>query len=98
MAKVNTAWEAAGRTGKPEFRALTYFAIGDDAAAVGEANINAYYGKRGPQVWQRVLKTAAAAKERVQAFEAVGCDELLMFMTAPGLAQVETLAEAVLQA
>jgi alkanesulfonate monooxygenase SsuD/methylene tetrahydromethanopterin reductase-like flavin-dependent oxidoreductase (luciferase family) len=98
MAKVNAAWEAAGREGKPEFRALTYFAIGGDAAAVGEANINAYYGEYGPRVWQRVLKTAAEAEERAQAFEAVGCDELLIFMTAPGLEQVERLAEAVLPA
>lgn len=98
MEKVNAAWEAEGRKGKPEFRALVYYALGDDAAAEAEANLGAYYGEYGPRVWQRAAKTAAQAKDQVKAFEAVGCDELLMFMTAPALEQAERLAEAVLQA
>jgi alkanesulfonate monooxygenase SsuD/methylene tetrahydromethanopterin reductase-like flavin-dependent oxidoreductase (luciferase family) len=98
MEKVNAAWTQAGRQGRPEFRALVYFAIGDDAAAKGEATLTAYYGEYGPRVWQRAIKTAAEAKERVKAFEAVGCDELLMFMAAADLVQADRLAEAVLPA
>jgi alkanesulfonate monooxygenase SsuD/methylene tetrahydromethanopterin reductase-like flavin-dependent oxidoreductase (luciferase family) len=98
MEKVNAAWTQAGREGRPEFRALVYFAIGDDAAAKGEATLTAYYGEYGPRVWQRTIKTAAEAKERVKAFEAVGCDELLMFMTAADLVQADRLAGAVLPA
>jgi hypothetical protein len=32
----------------------------------------------------------------VRAYEAVGCDELLLFMTAPAVEQADRLAEAVL--
>jgi hypothetical protein len=98
MDKFNALWRENGRTGKPEFRALAYFALGEDVAAEGEANLTAYYGEFGPRVWQRAIKTAAEAKDSVKAFEAVGCDELLLFMTAPALGQAERMAEAVLSA
>jgi alkanesulfonate monooxygenase SsuD/methylene tetrahydromethanopterin reductase-like flavin-dependent oxidoreductase (luciferase family) len=98
MEKVESAWREAGRQGKPEIRALAYFAIGEDAAAEGEANITAYYGEFGPRVWPRVIKSASEARERVEAYKAVGCDELILFMTAPAVDQCERLAEAVLQA
>lgn len=96
MEKFTAAWHAAARQGKPDFRALTYYAFGSNTAAEGEANIRAYYGEFGARVWQAAVKTPAEAKERVQAFEAVGCDELLFFMTAPSVEQAELLAKAVL--
>ncbi len=94
--RVGTAWKAAGRSGKPEFRALSYFAIGDETQAEAESNLVDYYGEWGPRVWQGAVKTAAGAKERAKAYEAVGCDELIMFMSAPGVKQAEWLAKAVL--
>lgn len=96
MERVNSAWKEAGRGGKPEFRALAYFAIGEETHAEAESNVLAYYGEFGPRVWQSAVKTAAEAKERVKAYEAVGCDELILFMSAPAVEQAERLAKAVL--
>jgi alkanesulfonate monooxygenase SsuD/methylene tetrahydromethanopterin reductase-like flavin-dependent oxidoreductase (luciferase family) len=94
--RVNAAWKEAGREGRPEFRALTYFVLGDEAQGEAQSNVLAYYGEYGKNVWANAFKSAAAAKERVQAYVDAGCDEMLAFLTAPSLAQVERLAEAVL--
>jgi alkanesulfonate monooxygenase SsuD/methylene tetrahydromethanopterin reductase-like flavin-dependent oxidoreductase (luciferase family) len=94
--RVNAAWKDAGREGKPRFWALTYFALGDEVAAEAEQNLAGYYGDYGGRVWGGAIKTAAEAKQRVQAFSDVGCDEFIPFMAAPSLEQAERLAEAVL--
>ena len=94
--KVSAAWHAGGREGKPEFRALLYFALGDDAQEWGERSVRDYYGVYGERVWAGAVKSAEDAKQRVAAYAAAGCDELLCFMTAPSVAQAERLAEAVL--
>lgn len=96
MERVNTAWKDAGREGKPHFWALTYFAFGDDAAAEAEQNLAGYYGDYGGRVWGGALKSVAEAKQRVQAFKDVGCDEFIPFMAAPSVEQAERLAEAIL--
>jgi alkanesulfonate monooxygenase SsuD/methylene tetrahydromethanopterin reductase-like flavin-dependent oxidoreductase (luciferase family) len=93
--RVDAAWKAAGRSGKPEFRALVYFAIGDEVHEEAQSNLMDYYGEWGDGVWKGTVKTADEAKERVRAYEEVGCDELLLFMTAPATAQADRLAEAV---
>ncbi|MGH7762947.1 MAG: LLM class flavin-dependent oxidoreductase [Candidatus Dormibacteraceae bacterium] len=93
---VSAAWKKAGRDGKPEFRALGYFALGDEVQAEAQANVIEYYGDYGAAVWQGAVKTPAETKERIKAFESAGCDEVLMFMTAPLLTQVDRLAEAAL--
>jgi alkanesulfonate monooxygenase SsuD/methylene tetrahydromethanopterin reductase-like flavin-dependent oxidoreductase (luciferase family) len=95
MDRVSAAWKAAGRSGKPEFRALAYFAIGDEVHAEAQSNVMDYYGDWGAGVWKGAVKTADEARERVSAYEAIGCDELLLFMTAPAVAQADRLAEAV---
>jgi alkanesulfonate monooxygenase SsuD/methylene tetrahydromethanopterin reductase-like flavin-dependent oxidoreductase (luciferase family) len=96
MERVNQAWEAAGRSGNPKFRALAYFAIGDEAHEEAQANVMDYYGDWGAAVWKGAIKTAPEAKERVKAYEAIDCDELLLFMTAPSVVQADRLAAAVL--
>lgn len=96
MERVNQAWREAGRSGSPQFRALAYFAIGDDAHEEAQANVMDYYGDWGAGVWKGTIKSAAEAKERVKAYAEIDCDELLVFMTAPSLVQAERLAEAVL--
>jgi alkanesulfonate monooxygenase SsuD/methylene tetrahydromethanopterin reductase-like flavin-dependent oxidoreductase (luciferase family) len=96
MERVNGAWKAAGRAGKPEFRALAYFALGDESYSEAEANLRDYYGEWGDRVWQGTIKSAGEAKERVKAYEAIGCDELVLFITAPAVEQAERLAKAVL--
>jgi alkanesulfonate monooxygenase SsuD/methylene tetrahydromethanopterin reductase-like flavin-dependent oxidoreductase (luciferase family) len=96
MERVTQAWTSARRSGKPQFRALTYFAIGDEVHEEAQANVMDYYGDWGAGVWKGAIKSAADAKERVSAYAEIDCDELLMFMTAPSVAQAERLAEAVL--
>ena len=95
--RVRSAWTAAGRAGAPQFRALAFFVLGSDAQSWGERSIKDYYGVYGKETWDdEVLKDAQAAKASVQAFEAVGCDELILFATVPSVDQVDRLAAAVL--
>jgi alkanesulfonate monooxygenase SsuD/methylene tetrahydromethanopterin reductase-like flavin-dependent oxidoreductase (luciferase family) len=96
MDRVNSAWEAGGRGGKPQFQALAYFALGDEVYEEAESNLVSYYADFGTRVWQGTIKTAAEAIERVKAYEKIGADELIFFMSAPHLEQAEKLAEAVL--
>ena len=96
VTRVTEAWKGAGREGKPRFWALTYFAIGEEVAKEAEENLTGYYGEYAPRVFGAAVKTPADAKARVQAFEAVGCDEFMFFMSAPAVEQAERLAEAVL--
>jgi alkanesulfonate monooxygenase SsuD/methylene tetrahydromethanopterin reductase-like flavin-dependent oxidoreductase (luciferase family) len=94
--RVDAAWKAAGRSGRPEYRGLSYFALGEDTHPEAESNIRNYYGDSGDRVWAGALKDPAAIGERVRAFEAAGCDELLLFAAAPRIDQVEQLARLVL--
>jgi alkanesulfonate monooxygenase SsuD/methylene tetrahydromethanopterin reductase-like flavin-dependent oxidoreductase (luciferase family) len=96
MERVNSAWQAAGRAGKPQFRALGYFALGDEVREEAESNLMSYYADFGPRVWLGTIKSAAEAKERVKAYQTVGADELILFMAAPHVEEAERLAEAVL--
>jgi hypothetical protein len=70
--------------------------MGDEVASEAEANLTGYYGQYGPRVWGGAVKTAEDARQRVKAFEEVGCDEFILFMAAPAVEQAERLAEAVL--
>jgi alkanesulfonate monooxygenase SsuD/methylene tetrahydromethanopterin reductase-like flavin-dependent oxidoreductase (luciferase family) len=94
MARVNNAWKAEGRAGKPQFRALGYFALGEEVHEEAESNLVSYYGEYGARVWQSTVKSSSEAKDRVKAFEQVGADELILFMAAPRLEQVDRLAAA----
>lgn len=94
--RVDEAWQAAGRDGRPEYAALSYFVFGEEGHAEAEHNIRDYYGEWGDRVWAGALKDAAAARERLAAFEAAGCDEVMLFAALPRVEQVERLADAVL--
>ena len=96
MERINAAWKAGGRAGKPKFRALGYFVLGDELHEEAESNLLSYYGEFGARVWSGTIKSAAEAKERVKASEKTGVDELILFMSSPHLEQVDRLAEAVL--
>jgi alkanesulfonate monooxygenase SsuD/methylene tetrahydromethanopterin reductase-like flavin-dependent oxidoreductase (luciferase family) len=95
MERVNSAWQASGRSDKPLFRALAYFALGDEVHQEAEANLLQYYADFGSRVWQGTIKGAAEAKETVKAYEMTGVDELIFTMSVPHLDQVERLAKAV---
>jgi alkanesulfonate monooxygenase SsuD/methylene tetrahydromethanopterin reductase-like flavin-dependent oxidoreductase (luciferase family) len=94
--RVDAAWKEAGRSGRPEYRALTYFAIDGSAQEWGERSLKDYYGGYGDRVWAAAVKTPAEAKARAEAFEKAGCDELIFFATGPFVEEADRLAAAVL--
>lgn len=46
-AKLDEAWRAAGRDGKPRTLALAYFALGDGAKEAADGYLNHYYAWLG---------------------------------------------------
>jgi alkanesulfonate monooxygenase SsuD/methylene tetrahydromethanopterin reductase-like flavin-dependent oxidoreductase (luciferase family) len=94
--RVREAWKEAGREGEPKIVGLTYFALGKGATEKAEAYLTDYYGQYGPQIAQRIPKSAQALKETVSKFEGYGFDELFLDPTVADLAQLEQAVEAVL--
>ena len=98
VAKAREAWRAAGRDGAPRTMALGYFALGDRAEEAANTYLRDYYafaGEYADIVAAGAVKDAAAVRERVEAFAAAGCDELVLFPCDPDLAQVDLLADAI---
>jgi alkanesulfonate monooxygenase SsuD/methylene tetrahydromethanopterin reductase-like flavin-dependent oxidoreductase (luciferase family) len=96
-ARVRDAWADAGRDGRPRLLALGYYALGPDARATADAYIQHYYGFLGPvaeQIAASVLVSDDQVRDDVAAFEAAGCDELILFPSSPDLSQVDLLASA----
>ena len=98
LGKLDAAWQAAGREGKPKNMALMYFALGDDAEAVAKEKLGDYYaflGEYADMIVGGAAKDADTIKGYVAGFEAAGADEVIIFPANPDPAQVELLAEAV---
>ena len=97
--KLEAAWAAEGREGRPRTMSLAYFSLDDDPDAEVRRSIGAYYAFAGE--YAEMLMAAAAkgeedVRERVRAFDAVGCDELIMCPTSSDPGEVDRLAAAVL--
>jgi alkanesulfonate monooxygenase SsuD/methylene tetrahydromethanopterin reductase-like flavin-dependent oxidoreductase (luciferase family) len=96
-AAVDTAWQEAGRSGRPRKLSLAYFALGQDARAQADGYIGDYYAFLG-EIAQQIAMGAAVSPEMVKAyigaFESAGCDELIFVPTSSALDQVDRLAEA----
>jgi alkanesulfonate monooxygenase SsuD/methylene tetrahydromethanopterin reductase-like flavin-dependent oxidoreductase (luciferase family) len=97
--KLEAAWAAEGREGQPRKMSLSYFSLDDDPEAEVRRSIGAYYAFI-PEYAEVLMAGAAkgeeAVKERVRAFEEVGCDELIMCPASSDPGQVDRLAAAVL--
>jgi alkanesulfonate monooxygenase SsuD/methylene tetrahydromethanopterin reductase-like flavin-dependent oxidoreductase (luciferase family) len=97
-AKLDEAWKKEGREGSPYKMALGYFSLGSDAQKHAEENLGDYYAWLGEEVAESIVagaaKDADTVKQYVSAFEAAGCDELVLFPAGSDPAQVELLAEA----
>ncbi|MGH3486442.1 MAG: LLM class flavin-dependent oxidoreductase [Actinopolymorphaceae bacterium] len=94
---VRTAWAEAGRPGRPHLAALGYYALGPDARQHALDYLGDYYSFLGAP--PEALADMATLDEQavrgvVSAFDAAGCDELLLFPCDPSLDQVERLARA----
>jgi alkanesulfonate monooxygenase SsuD/methylene tetrahydromethanopterin reductase-like flavin-dependent oxidoreductase (luciferase family) len=96
--KLEAAWRAEGRQGEPRKIAMAYVSLDDDPEAEVRRSIGAYYafaGEYAEMLIDGAAKGEEEVKERVGAFEAVGCDELIMFPVSSDPAQVDKLAAAV---
>jgi alkanesulfonate monooxygenase SsuD/methylene tetrahydromethanopterin reductase-like flavin-dependent oxidoreductase (luciferase family) len=97
-AAVDTAWQEAGRPGKPRKLSLAYFALGPDARAAADGYLLHYYGWLGDMAGQ-IAAGAAISADMVKGYKAAfadsGCDELIFVPTSSDLSQVELLAEAI---
>jgi alkanesulfonate monooxygenase SsuD/methylene tetrahydromethanopterin reductase-like flavin-dependent oxidoreductase (luciferase family) len=88
------AWSKAGRDGAPYLWALNYFVLGAGGRETATTYLSDYYGDRGPGMAQGIPADAEAIRERADAFEAVGADELVFVPVSSDMAQLELLAEA----
>jgi alkanesulfonate monooxygenase SsuD/methylene tetrahydromethanopterin reductase-like flavin-dependent oxidoreductase (luciferase family) len=96
--KLVAAWSAAGREGKPRAMGLAYFSLGAQAEENASAYLGDYYAWLGEEVAGYIAGSAAKDAETVQryvaAFEAAGCDELIIFPSSADPDQVDLLADA----
>src|SRR4051794_2650262 len=95
--KLNAAWQAAGREGKPKTLALSYFALGENGAAAAGSYLHDYYGFLGDMadmIAGSAATDADTVRQYVGAFESAGCDELIFFPCDPDPDQVDLLADA----
>src|SRR5262245_32215977 len=98
FANLEEAWRSEGRAGSPYTMALVYFSLGPGAQKNAEHDLGDYYAWLGDEVAQMIIGSAAkdadTVKQYIAAFEANGCDELILFPASSDTAQVELLADA----
>jgi alkanesulfonate monooxygenase SsuD/methylene tetrahydromethanopterin reductase-like flavin-dependent oxidoreductase (luciferase family) len=95
--KAVAAWRDAGRDGEPRTLALAYFALGEHAEEDAQANLGHYYaiaGEYAEIIVRTAVKTLAAVRDLVAAYEQAGADELILFPASHDPAQVDLLSEA----
>ena len=98
LAKLRDAWRAAGRDGEPRTLALFYFALGPDSERAARASLGDYYSYLGDYadgVVDAAAKDEQAVRDRLDAFERAGADEVICFPASSDPQQVELLAHAV---
>jgi alkanesulfonate monooxygenase SsuD/methylene tetrahydromethanopterin reductase-like flavin-dependent oxidoreductase (luciferase family) len=98
LEKLNGAWSAAGREGRPRTAALFYFALGDHAEQMASDSLGHYYsflGDIAQQIVASAAKDVATLKQYLAAFEAAGADEVICFPASADPEQVDRLADAV---
>jgi alkanesulfonate monooxygenase SsuD/methylene tetrahydromethanopterin reductase-like flavin-dependent oxidoreductase (luciferase family) len=96
--QVEQAWQRAGRDGQPHTASLAYFALGPNAERDIEHSTKTYYawlGEIGEQIAANVRSSEETVQDYVQAFEDVGCGELIFIPASKDPAQVDLLADAV---
>jgi alkanesulfonate monooxygenase SsuD/methylene tetrahydromethanopterin reductase-like flavin-dependent oxidoreductase (luciferase family) len=98
VAKLDAAWQAAGRDGSPRKMALAYFALGDGAERAADRYLHDYYAWLG-DIANMIASSAATdadtVRQYVEAFSGAGCDELILFPCNPDPEQVDLLADAI---
>jgi alkanesulfonate monooxygenase SsuD/methylene tetrahydromethanopterin reductase-like flavin-dependent oxidoreductase (luciferase family) len=98
VAKLNEAWQLAGRSGEPRKMALSYYSLGPDADRNADTYLKDYYAFLGEDLAGMIAGSAAKDAETVKqyaaAFEQSGADELVFFPCSTEAEQVDLLVEA----
>lgn len=96
-ALAETAWKEAGRSGKPHFISLAYYALGPNGKERGAEFLHIYYAQF-PEVEQYfrgvMCTTTETVKNTVKAYEEAGVDELAFLPLIGELDQIDRLVEA----
>lgn len=96
--EVQQAWASHGRVGTPRLMALPYFCLGPQAREEAEAFLTDHYAIEGSvasRIATEALTDTKALQDAVAAYEAAGCDELILFPCNPDPQQVHLLADAI---
>jgi len=98
VAKLQEAWQAAGRSGEPRKMALAYYSLGDEAERNANTYLTGYYSFLGEDLANMIAGSAAkdadTVKQYAAAFEQAGADELVFFPSSSDPEQVDLLVEA----
>jgi alkanesulfonate monooxygenase SsuD/methylene tetrahydromethanopterin reductase-like flavin-dependent oxidoreductase (luciferase family) len=98
VAKLNAAWQEAGRTDEPRKMGLAYYSLGPEAERNAESYLRDYYGFLGDELAGMIAGSAAkdadTVKQYAAAFEQSGCEELVFFPCSTEPEQVDLLVEA----
>lgn len=96
FSQVQSAWQAAGRTGKSRFVMGLYYGLGPDAADRGAAYIHDYYAfdpVMAPLIAGSVLTTPEAIAQAIHAYGDIGVDEIIFWPTSAEIDQLHRLAD-----
>src|SRR5207249_448253 len=95
---VEEGWTVAGRSGRPRFVAVGYFALGPEAAERGAADVRHYYATMGDYA-QEALRSLSTTPDEIRTYiracEEAGADEVGLMPTIPELDQLGRLANVV---
>jgi alkanesulfonate monooxygenase SsuD/methylene tetrahydromethanopterin reductase-like flavin-dependent oxidoreductase (luciferase family) len=94
--RIESAWQEAGRGGKPRWVGASYYALGPNARDYASRYINANYG-HNPDLAARRLATLPASRtaveEAIKRQAGMGVDEFILRPCADDLDQLDRLAE-----
>ncbi len=98
VAKLESAWRDAGRSGEPRKMALGYFALGESAEEDARSYLGDYYAWLGEDTAGMIVggaaKDADTIRQYISAFEQAGADEFVLFPSSSDPDQVDLLVEA----
>lgn len=92
------AWQAGGKSGKPRFVCCVYYGLGPDAAEGVAQTIRRYYAflqARAEALVAAIPTTDAAVRESIDAFTAIGADELVLWPCIANIEQLHRLADII---
>jgi len=96
--KAKAAWTEAGREGKPRLMGLAYYSLGERAEEEAKAYLMDYYAFLGEETAGYIANSAAkdadTVRQYLEAFDAAGCGELILFPSSSDPDQVDLLADA----